>query len=196
VLAEERYLQAARATYGFMNQELWDEGVGVYRSAVNAQVSEYTPMTIGAAIGAMRVMILANEDPAEIERFKRFWVQAVNSSGLQQAEYEETGEKDFFQADGDPTEFPGWNTVTGSTGLPPSSLHSFVFRHLGGSWQRGRRTSSDIDAAHGALDGRGRCPYRDDQRRPARNRERTARTHLGIEEEPPDSRLLDAPTSG
>jgi len=54
VLAEERYLQAARATYGFMNQELWDEGVGVYRSAVNAQVSEYTPMTIGAAIGAMR----------------------------------------------------------------------------------------------------------------------------------------------
>ncbi len=119
VLEEERYLQAARATYGFMNQELWDEGVGVYRSAVNAQVSEYTPMTIGAAIGVMREMILANEDPGEIERFKRFWVQAVNSTALQQAEYEENGEKDFFQADGDGDGIPRMEYGDGKHGIAP-----------------------------------------------------------------------------
>jgi len=73
----------------------------------------------GGPIGAMREMILANEDPAEIERFKRFWVQAVNSSGLQQAEYEETGEKDFFQADGDGDGIPRMEYGDGKHGIAP-----------------------------------------------------------------------------
>lgn len=100
-LGDDRYFSAARSGYDFMNAHLWDDAVGVYRSAVGAERTIYTPINLGAALGAMREMILATGDMTEVERFKRFFVQAVNSSGIQQAEYEETGERDLSKADGD-----------------------------------------------------------------------------------------------
>ncbi len=101
LLKDERYRQAAVEAYAFMNRALWDDRTGVYRSQVGAAVTQYTPMDVGAAVGAMREVILLEKDAKEIERFKRFWVQGVDASGIQQSEYEETGERDFYAADGD-----------------------------------------------------------------------------------------------
>lgn len=119
VLEDDRYLEAAQQAYAFMNRELWDPATGVYRSYVGAAVTEYTPMDVGATIGAMREIILATGDAAELERFKRFWVQGVDGSGIQQSEYEETGENDFFQADGDGDGIPRMEYGDGKYGIAP-----------------------------------------------------------------------------
>ena len=118
-LGDTKYLDAAKAAYEFMNDQLWDNEVGVYRSSVGAQKTIYTPMNLGAAIGAMREMILVTRDAAEIQRFKRFWVQGVDSSGIQQAEFEETGERDFSLKDGDHDGIPRMEFAGGRHGVAP-----------------------------------------------------------------------------
>jgi hypothetical protein len=118
-LDEERYFTAAKAAYAFMNEQLWDSVTGVYRSSVGAERTVYTPMNLGAAIGAMREMILLTRQETEIERFKRFWVQGVNSSGIQQGEYEETGERDFTKKDGDGDGIPRMEFAGGRHGIAP-----------------------------------------------------------------------------
>ena len=84
-----------------MNDKLWHEDVGVYRSSVGATESVYTPITFGATYGAMRAIILQTKNMDEVERFKQFFVQAVNRSGVMQAEEIDTGEKDLTKVDGD-----------------------------------------------------------------------------------------------
>lgn len=101
VLGDGGYRKAALDGYSFMNRALWDGRTGVYRSEVGAGVAVYTPMNLGAVLGAMREVILLEKDAKELERFKRFWVQGVDSSGIQQREYEETGERDFSSVDAD-----------------------------------------------------------------------------------------------
>ena len=100
-LDENKYLQAAPKAYTFMNDKLWHDDVGVYRSSVGATESVYTPITFGATYGAMRAIILQTKSMNEVERFKQFFVQAVNRSGVMQAEEIDTGEKDLTKFDGD-----------------------------------------------------------------------------------------------
>lgn len=119
VLGDPRLHAVAASAYGYMNRELWDGATGVYRSHLAAEVSEYTPLTLGAALGAMREMILATKDTAEMRRFKRFWVQAVDASGIQQSEYEETGERDVRVADMDHDGIPRMNFAGGAHGIAP-----------------------------------------------------------------------------
>lgn len=118
-LKDERYLASAKNAYHFMNEALWDNETGVYRSEVRAEKSLYTPMNLGAALGAMREMILITKDVTEIQRYKRFWVQAVNSSGIQQSEYEESGEGDLYQADADGDGIPRMEYAGGRYGIAP-----------------------------------------------------------------------------
>ncbi len=119
ILDDERYLDAAKDAYAYMNLELWDDQVGVYRSQAGTDVTIYTPLNLGAALGAVREITLATKDAGEIERFKRFWVQAVDHSGIQQSEYEETGERDFYKADGDGDGIPRMEYGDGKYGIAP-----------------------------------------------------------------------------
>ncbi|MBI4613662.1 MAG: hypothetical protein HY720_08645, partial [Planctomycetes bacterium] len=116
VLGDDRYRKAALDAYAYMNRSLWDESTGVYRSHAGAGVTVYTPLNLGAALGAVREIILLTKDAREIERFKRFWVQAVDSSGIQQSEYEETGERDFAVRDGDGDGIPRMEFARGKHG--------------------------------------------------------------------------------
>lgn len=118
-LNDVRYADSARRAYKFMNASLWDTECGVYRSSVDAERTVYTPLNLGAALGAMREIILLDKDANEVERFKRFWVQGVNSSGIQQAEYEETGEMDFSKQDGDGDGIPRMEFAGGKHGIAP-----------------------------------------------------------------------------
>ncbi len=119
VLQDEHLFAAAKRAYAFMNTRLWAEEYGVYRSYVDAEVTEYTPMIIGAAIGAMREMALATRDEGEMKRIMRFWVQGVNQSGIQQAEYEETGETNPQVADLDGDGIPHMAFGDGKNGIAP-----------------------------------------------------------------------------
>jgi len=118
-LNEPRHLEAAKKAYAFMNETLWDSATGVYRSSPGAQLSVYTPLNLGAALGAMREYILLTGDVNEYQRFKRFWVQAVNSSGIQQSEYEETGDDDFTKTDSDNDGIPRIEAAGGKHGIAP-----------------------------------------------------------------------------
>ncbi len=102
-----------------MNQRLWNSEVGVYCTTEGCQRSVYTPLNLGATLGAMREMILQTRDMDEVARFKRFWVQAVDSSGIQQSEYEETGERDFDLADGDGDGIRRMEFAGGRHGIAP-----------------------------------------------------------------------------
>ena len=102
-----------------MNTRLWDDKTGLYRSHLGATTSEYTPLNLGAAIGALREMILEDKKPAEMARFKRFWVQAIDSSGIQQSEFEETGETDLNARDGDRDGIPRIESGHGKYGIAP-----------------------------------------------------------------------------
>lgn len=118
-LEDVRYLEAAQKAYRFMNTALWDPQLGLYRSSYGATTTVYTPLNLGAALGAMREMILVTKDAKEVQRFKRFWVQAVDSSGIQQSEYEETGERDFTKCDGDGDGIPRMECGDGRYGIAP-----------------------------------------------------------------------------
>jgi hypothetical protein len=118
-LGEPRYLDAAKKAYRVMNELLWDGRSGIYRSAASAAVSVYTPLNLGAALGAVREIVLATADPQELARYKRFWVQGVNSSGIQQAEYEETGGGDYSKKDGDGDGIPRMEYAGGKHGIAP-----------------------------------------------------------------------------
>jgi hypothetical protein len=94
-LGDPRFRDAAGRTIEYMNRQLWHDGVGIYRSSAEATTTVYTPMNLGAALGALREWILVAEDGSQIERYKRFHVQGLNRSGILLAEETETGETNF-----------------------------------------------------------------------------------------------------
>jgi len=118
-LGDERYKLAAFKIFEFMNTRLWDDATGLYRSHAGAARSVYTPLNLGAAIGALREVILASGKPELLERYKRFWVQAINSSGIQQSEFEETGATELGKADGDNDGIPRMEFGDGKYGIAP-----------------------------------------------------------------------------
>ena len=118
-LGDVRYLESAKKAYAVMNEKFWDSESGLYRSAVGASTTTYTPLNLAAALGAMREIILVTHNVEEISRYKRFWVQAVNSSGIQQSEYEETGETDLAKKDSDGDGIPRMEFAGGKYGIAP-----------------------------------------------------------------------------
>ncbi len=116
---EGRYVEAAKRTYTLMNDALWSPEHGLYRSRRGADTTVYTPLNLGAALGAMREMILLTRSTDEYQRYKRFWVQAVDSSGIQQSEYEETGDGELGVADSDHDGIPRLDFGDGKYGIAP-----------------------------------------------------------------------------
>jgi len=118
-LGDERFKSAAKSALDFMNASLWDEKTGLYRSELGAATSVYTPLNLGAAIGALREMLLETPSTQLVERYKRFWVQAIDASGIQQSEFEETGETMLDRKDGDNDGIPRIEYGDGKHGIAP-----------------------------------------------------------------------------
>lgn len=91
-LREQRYLDAATRTAVTWNADFWDDRAWLYRNRPGETLVEYTPVDVGAALAALRELILATHDPVLLERFSRFFVQALDASGLMQSEDVYTGE--------------------------------------------------------------------------------------------------------
>lgn len=86
------YLEAAQKTNATWNRDFWDSNAFLYRNMPGVDRVVYTPVDVGAALGALREMTLINKDMQLLERFKRFFVQAVDVSGMIQSEDVFTGE--------------------------------------------------------------------------------------------------------
>lgn len=89
---EAGYLDAARRASQTWNRDFWDDDGWVYCNEPGQAHVVYTPKDVAAMLAAMREMILVDKDAALLERFKRFFVQAVDASGLMQSEDIFTGE--------------------------------------------------------------------------------------------------------
>lgn len=90
---DARYLDAAKQTAATWNADFWDEAAWLYRNtAQDTAHIEYTPIDVGAALAALRELIVATGDAALLQRFSRFFVQALDASGLMQSEDIYTGE--------------------------------------------------------------------------------------------------------
>lgn len=105
--SDSRYADAARKTSQTWNREFWDEKAWLYRNEPGLANVIYTPVDVAAALGALREIILLDKNMVLLERFKRFFVQSVDASGLMQSEDVYTGESldqvraGNFDSDGD-----------------------------------------------------------------------------------------------
>ncbi|RMG31904.1 MAG: hypothetical protein D6730_00695, partial [Bacteroidetes bacterium] len=95
VTKEQKYLTAATKTYEFMQDKLWSEQAGVYRTALGANQSEYNGLVYGATLGAMREMAIAKQGQERqliTQHIDEYFVNVANKAGLQIAEINMTGE--------------------------------------------------------------------------------------------------------
>lgn len=90
---DNRYLEAAEKTNATWNKDFWDNSAWLYRNEPGNTHVAYTPVDVAATLAALREIALADRDPAAIDRFKKFFVQSIDASGLMQSEDIFTGEK-------------------------------------------------------------------------------------------------------
>ncbi len=89
---DARYLAAANRTATIWTADFWDDAAGLYRNQPGRSDVEYTPIDVGAMLAALRELTLVNRDPVALMRFQRFFVQALDASGMMQSEDIYTGE--------------------------------------------------------------------------------------------------------
>jgi hypothetical protein len=95
VTENEKLVDAAEATYRFMENELWSDQAGVYRAAVGADQSTYDGYNFGATLGALRELAIVRngtERDAVVDRLDAFFEKVGQREGLQLAEIGHTGE--------------------------------------------------------------------------------------------------------
>lgn len=134
---DERYLKGAYKAFSRADAKFWDEKSGLYRTKLGDDTVTLTPKGVAATIGALREMSFAVErskSKAVLERFTRFWIQAMDVSGLQMAENFQTGEVRFGADGGDEDDdgipFVGWSH--GRYGVAPVAAEK-VYVNIGGS---------------------------------------------------------------
>lgn len=87
------YLESAMSALNFMNQKLWSAFAKLYRSEEDIALSRYTPLDIGATLGALREVVLAKKDQEALKKFMIVFVSALQKNGMQLSELAPTGEK-------------------------------------------------------------------------------------------------------
>lgn len=134
---DEYYMEAARRTFNLLNREYWVESHGLYRTRLGDDTVILTPYDVGIALGAQREMIFATPlhlvEP-QLDRLTRWWIQTMDSSGMQQSEDNRSGELAFgtngMDEDGDGVPF-----IAGSYGKHGSApvAAGMVAVNVGGS---------------------------------------------------------------
>lgn len=134
---DERYLNGAYKAFNRADEKFWDEKSGLYRTRLGDDTVTLTPKDVAATIGALREMSFAVErgkSKAVLERFTRFWIQAVDVSGLQMSENFQTGEVHYGAAGGDEDDdgIPFVGHSHGRFGVAPVAAGK-VYVNIGGS---------------------------------------------------------------
>ncbi|MBI5631294.1 MAG: c-type cytochrome [Elusimicrobia bacterium] len=131
---DDKYLRGAYRTFNRLNEKFWDEKSGLYRTRLGDDTVTLTPKGVAAAIGTFREMSFAAE-PSRIrpllERFTRFWIQAMDVSGLQMSENYQTGEITYGTEGEDEDGIPFVGKSHGRYGIAPIAAHE-VYVNIGG----------------------------------------------------------------
>lgn len=95
VTGNDRYLDAARDIYNYMEKSLWSDQAGVYRSARGARVSTYNGLNYGSTLGALRELAIREKGSDRqqiVDRLDTFFETVKQKNGLQLAELGQTGD--------------------------------------------------------------------------------------------------------
>ena len=123
---------------------LWDEENGVYKSSAVANTYRYDPWALGSVLAASRNLLLKGDDLAG-HRLVEFWQNAVNGSGMIQAELPKTGEvigDGEYDTDGDGIPEPGKASATeeASYGVDSVLANEVQLDSMTGEWTVKDRT--------------------------------------------------------
>ena len=121
---DERYARAARKTWNLVASRYYHEHSGVFRSELGSDIVTLTPYDVGIQLGAIREIMFST--PVHLiapmlDWYPRWWVQTVNTSGMQQAEGNRTGELFYGvrDADFDGDGLPFFGKGPGRNGIAP-----------------------------------------------------------------------------
>lgn len=132
----EKYTEAARKAWNYVNEKYWHEPSGLYRTRLNDDTVIITPMAVAGQLWAYREIMFATPiqliEPL-IDRFPRWWVQTVNMTGFIQSEENRTGElcHGVCSADYDNDGIPWTGKGHGRFGIAPG-LAAKIAVNLGG----------------------------------------------------------------
>ncbi|GAK61421.1 hypothetical protein U27_01321 [Candidatus Vecturithrix granuli] len=100
VSGDERYRSAAFKLYQFAERALWNADLEIYKDRETRGMYTYTPLDIGATIGALRELIYHSTDPQQrlemIQRMKAFVKQITKYAGLQLSEVITRQDQEFL----------------------------------------------------------------------------------------------------
>lgn len=134
---QEKYAEAARKTWNYVNTQFWYEPSGLFRTRLGDDTVYVTPVSMAAQLWAYREIMFAT--PAHlieplIDRWTRWWVQTMDMTGLIQSEENRSGElchgvcsKDF-----DNDGIPSMRKAHGRYGVAPV-FASRIAVNLGGA---------------------------------------------------------------
>lgn len=112
---EEKNEDAAKRIHAFMDAKLWDDRYGLYRDNTHWRVqSDYTPLSVGAVVGALREMSLRLPEKKRLQVWNRlslFIDRVVGKAELQL-------DKDRYMAAEDASTFYVEEDVYGAERLP------------------------------------------------------------------------------
>ena len=85
-----RYRRSAFETYQYAEKALWNEELEVYKDRETRSGYRYTPLSVGAVVGALRELIYQADDPQQAlqmaKRMQTFVKQIAKYAGLQLSE--------------------------------------------------------------------------------------------------------------
>jgi uncharacterized repeat protein (TIGR01451 family) len=100
VTEDERYRRAAFELYQFAERALWNADLEIYKDREKRGMYTYTPLDVGATIGAVRELIYHSADPQQclemIQRMKAFVKQITKYAGLQLSEVITRQDQEFL----------------------------------------------------------------------------------------------------
>lgn len=131
---DNKYKTAALNTFDFIENHLWDDNNGVYKSAEDATTYTFDPKSVGVVVGALREILALGDSktkPLAHYRLLQFFENAVDKSGFQQAEIAPTGGQD----DNDDIPAPPMQTANGATnGTAPVPAGQVQFDTTSSQW--------------------------------------------------------------
>ena len=144
ITGNEEYKTGAFRGFQWALDNLWDEENGVYKSSADANSYRYDPWTLGSVLAASRNLLLKGDDLAG-HRLVEFWQNAVNGSGMIQAELPQTAEvigdgKDDTDGDGIPEPGKASATEEASYGVDSVLANEVRLDSMTGEWTVTDRT--------------------------------------------------------
>ncbi len=102
VIQEERYKERAFQTFAYAQKSLWDRDLNIYKDQARNATYSYTPLDVGAVVGALRELLYQAEDPRLamkiLTQMQKFTKRIAKYAGLQLSEVITESSQSFIRS--------------------------------------------------------------------------------------------------